>query len=207
MLNIYLIEDSNDIRNGLLQAFEQSATVNCVGFSDNAEKGIEEIQKINPDILILDIHLPGMHGHEAVKAIREKNIQIPVMMFTVFDDDQHLFESLKNGANAYMLKHTPTPKLIDALHELNEGGAPMSPRIAKKVLDSFSFQQVNSKLVEELSQIEKNIIDKLAEGLLYKEISEDLNFTLGTVKQYIHNIYKKLEVNNRTEAINKAFGK
>ena len=153
----------------------------------------------------MDINLPGMSGIECLSRIKEKCPGTQFMMFTIYEDDEKVFEALKAGAHGYLLKKTPKEKLLEALDELYNGGSPMSTNIARKVIEAFEKRNRPAEELNELTNKERQILDLLAKGFLYKEIATQLHSTRNTIKQHIHHIYEKLHVQNRTEAINKAF--
>jgi DNA-binding NarL/FixJ family response regulator len=154
----------------------------------------------------MDINLPGINGIECIREIKKKIPQTQFMMFTVYENDEKVFEALKAGASGYLLKNTGLVQLIEALKELHNGGSPMSANIARKLVNVFRLQEAETEQLEKLSHRENEILQLLANGLLYKEISDQLSISTSTVRQHIHKIYEKLHVQNRTEAINKAFG-
>jgi len=155
----------------------------------------------------MDINLPGMNGIECIREIKTKVPRTQFMMFTVYENDEKVFEALKAGASGYLLKNTGLVQLIEALQELHNGGSPMSANIARKLVTVFREKENSEIPVEALSKRETEILQLLSKGLLYKEIAEQLSISVSTVRQHIHKIYEKLHVQNRTEAINKAFGK
>ena len=159
-----------------------------------------------PDVVIMDINLPGMNGIECIKKVKLSCPNTQFIMFTIYENDEKVFEALVAGASGYMLKKTPLSKIIESLIELHEGGAPMSMQIARKVIDKMRRNESPS-LNEDLTTRENEVLQCLAKGWLYKEIGTKLNISMGTVRQHIHNIYEKLHVQNRTEALNKAFKK
>jgi DNA-binding NarL/FixJ family response regulator len=172
-----------------------------------AEEAVHEIPLQKQDIAIMDISLQGMNGIECIRQIKNKVPQTQFMMFTVYENDEKVFEALKAGASGYLLKNTGLMHMIEALKELHNGGSPMSANIARKLVKVFYEEEKNTSVVEVLSQRENEILQWLAKGLLYKEIADQLSISTSTVRQHIHKIYEKLHVQNRTEAINKAFGK
>jgi DNA-binding NarL/FixJ family response regulator len=151
--------------------------------------------------------LPGMNGIECIRQVKGKSPNTQFMMFTVYENDEKVFEALKAGASGYLLKNTGLVQMIEALKELHSGGSPMSANIARKLVTMFRDQEKNNQPLEVLSKRENEILLLLSKGLLYKEIAEQLLISNNTVKQHIHKIYEKLHVQNRTEAINKAYGK
>jgi DNA-binding NarL/FixJ family response regulator len=151
----------------------------------------------------MDIQLPGMSGIECIRQIKSINPKIQFMMMTVYEDTENIFKSLEAGASGYLLKNTSPKKILEAITELQEGASPMSGEIARKVVASFQKNLPDSSEKEKLTAREYEILELLSKGFLYKEIADQLSISVGTVKQHIHNTYEKLQVNNRTEAINK----
>ncbi len=202
--NIAIIEDIKDIALSLQACFNGEGDMQCNNVYHNAEDAILFIPKTNINIVLVDIGLPRASGIEAIEQIKAKCPKILFCMFTVYEDDEKIFRSLQAGAKGYILKGSSKDKIIIAIRELAEGGSPMSPTIARKIIDSFKdfkLQQVQKELP--LTHREIELLHLLAKGMLYKEIADQLNITVGTVKQHIHKIYDKLQVNNKTEAINK----
>jgi DNA-binding NarL/FixJ family response regulator len=155
----------------------------------------------------MDISLPGMNGIECIRQVKDKTPSTQFMMFTVYENDEKVFEALKAGASGYLLKNTGLVQLVESLKELHDGGSPMSANIARKLVTLFRDGQKETANLDVLSKRENEILQLLAKGLLYKEIADQLSISTHTVRQHIHKIYDKLHVQNRTEAINKAFGK
>jgi DNA-binding NarL/FixJ family response regulator len=178
-----------------------------VGAFKTGEEAFEQLPEIRPDIVIMDINLPGMNGIECIRQVKGKSPGTQFMMFTVYENDDKVFEALKAGASGYLLKNTGLLQIAESVKELHEGGSPMSANIARKMVNLFRDTEKTTPFLDILSPREKEILQLLAKGLLYKEIAEQLHITTGTVRIHIHKIYEKLHVQNRTEAINKAFGK
>jgi DNA-binding NarL/FixJ family response regulator len=155
----------------------------------------------------MDINLPGINGIDCIRQVKGKAPTTQFMMFTVYENDEKVFEALKAGASGYLLKNTGLVQLIEALKELHNGGSPMSSNIARKLVTVFREEKKDITPVEKLSNRENEILQLLSKGLLYKEIADKLSISVNTVRQHIHKIYEKLHVQNRTEAINKAFDK
>ena len=172
----------------------------------DAEKAVEELEAWQPDIVIMDINLPGMNGIECIRKVKGECPQTQFIMFTIYEDDEKVFEALAAGASGYLLKKTPLGKICDSLVELHQGGSPMSTQIARKVIDRLRKNETTNK-VEILSSRENEVLQFLAKGFLYKEIADKLSITTSTVRQHIHKIYEKLHVQNRMEAINKVYGR
>ena len=203
-IDVCIVEDLRDIREGLISIISGYADFNLLGAFDTADAAFIALPKLKPEVVIMDINLPGMSGVECVRQLKTTMPQMQFMMFTVFESSEQVFEALEAGASGYLLKRSSPAKIIEAVIELKDGGAPMSTEIARKVVASFQKPTL-SKETDVLTTREKEILDQLAKGLLYKEIGANLNISTGTVRQHIHNIYEKLHVQNRTEALNKAF--
>lgn len=203
-IDVCIVEDLRDIREGLISIISGYADFNLLGAFETADAAFIALPKLKPDVVIMDINLPGMSGVECVRQLKTTMPQMQFMMFTVFESSEQVFEALEAGASGYLLKRSSPAKIIEAVIELKDGGAPMSTEIARKVVASFQKPTL-SKETDVLTNREKEILDQLAKGLLYKEIGANLNISTGTVRQHIHNIYEKLHVQNRTEALNKAF--
>jgi len=206
-ITLAIVEDLDEVRDGLKNFISLSTDFKILDTFKTAEEALYDLPKLRPDIVIMDINLPGMSGIECIKLVKDKSPGSQFMMFTVYENDEKVFEALKAGASGYLLKNTGLVQLIEALKELYNGGSPMSANIARKLVTVFREKEVNPGSVEALSNRENEILQLLAKGLLYKEIANQLNISVSTVRQHIHHIYEKLHVQNRTEAINKAFGK
>ena len=206
-ISIAIVEDLDEVRDGLKNFLALSTDFKILDTFKTAEEALYEIPQLKPDIVIMDISLPGMNGIECIRLVKDKSPSTQFMMFTVYENDEKVFEALKAGAAGYLLKNTGLVQLIESLKELHNGGSPMSANIARKLVTVFREQQREVVPVEALSHRENEILQLLSKGLLYKEIAEHLSISVSTVRQHIHHIYEKLHVQNRTEAINKAYGK
>ncbi|MFN8154916.1 MAG: response regulator transcription factor [Bacteroidia bacterium] len=207
-IRIALVEDDSEIRQTTSLILKTETGFELTGIYENGKQFLEALEKNRPDVVLMDIQMPQMNGIETVRKAAEKFPEIQFLMCTVFEDHDSIFESLKAGATGYILKNTPVNKLFDAKREIYEGGSPMSAQIARMVIRSFNAKDKSGAIdLSILSEREKDVLELLADGLLYKEIGERLFISIGTVRQHIHNIYKKLQVQNRTEAINKAYGR
>ena len=206
-ISMMIVEDLDEVRETLFQFISMNSEFNVLDTFKTAEEALYEIPRRVPDIVIMDISLPGMNGIECIRQLKSKAIRTQFMMFTVYENDEKVFEALKAGASSYLLKSTGLVQLIEAIRELHQGGSPMSANIARKLVTMFRDQENNKVEVEVLSPRENEVLQLLSKGLLYKEISIRLSISTGTVRQHIHNIYEKLHVQNRTEAINRAYGK
>lgn len=204
MINIAIIEDLKDVADELQDLFNEETDMACQKVYYDAESAISFLSKFPADVVLVDIGLPGVNGIQAIIKIREKQPQTHFCMFTVFEDNEKIFKSLRAGAKGYILKNSDPDQILTSIRELYEGGSPMNPEIARKVIDAFSMIPAEKikNISLPLTSREMEILKLLSKGLLYKEIAEELGITIGTVKQHIHKIYDKLQVNNRTEAIN-----
>jgi len=207
-ISIAIVEDLDVVRNGLKDFISLSTDFLVVGSYKSGEEALQKLPDVKPDIVIMDINLPGMNGIECIRQVKDKSPGTQFMMFTVYENDDKVFEALKAGASGYLLKNTGLLQIAESVKELHEGGSPMSANIARKMVNLVRGDaDKKTPFLDLLSPREKEILQLLAKGLLYKEIAEQLTITTGTVRIHIHKIYEKLHVQNRTEAINKAFGK
>ncbi|MFA6980349.1 MAG: response regulator transcription factor [Ignavibacteriaceae bacterium] len=203
-ISVVIVEDDDLIREGMANIIDEQSGYRCSGSFSNGEALLEKINLINPKIVLMDIGLPGMNGIECLRQIRQNSQNILVIMLTVFEDDERVFESIIAGADGYLLKKTTPPKIIDALNDVLNGGAPMSNQIAKRVLDNFRMTPGIDE-TQSLSKREKEILDLLSKGFTHKQIAENIFISPETVRGHLKNIYKKLQVHSKTEAVSKAF--
>lgn len=206
-ITIVIVEDLDEVRDGLKNFISLSPDFQILETFKTAEEALFELPKLQPEIVIMDINLPGMNGIDCIRQAKEQCPKTQFMMFTVYENDDKVFDALKAGASGYLLKNTGLVQLIESLKELHNGGSPMSANIARKLVTVFREKEKEFESVDLLSPRENDILQLLAKGLLYKEIADQLSISTSTVRQHIHHIYKKLHVQNRTEALNKAFGK
>jgi DNA-binding NarL/FixJ family response regulator len=204
---VSILEDITEIRLGLERIINNAPDFLLLSSHDRTETAVEELVRLRPDIVIADIQLPGKTGIECLREVRRLCPEIQFMMFTIYEDNEQVFEALEAGATGYVLKQTPPDKLLEALRELQAGGSPMSAGIARRVVGSFRKNESTNPNLSMLSAREQEVLRLLSKGFLYKEIGARLQITAGTVRQHIHHIYEKLQVQNKVEAINKAFGK
>ena len=212
-INVCIVDDNKDIRSALEQIITMSEGYNLVGSCPNAEEALLHIPLIQPHIVLMDIDLgQGDNGISVVRKLKANYPDILFMMCTVYEDDEKIFEALSAGANGYIVKKTAPNRLLEAISELQQGGAPMSSQIARKVVNAFQQrtpEATNQKSpdLNTLSPREKEILELLAKGLLYKEIASQLFISQETVRKHVYHIYEKLHVNNRIEAVNKYFNR
>lgn len=200
---IVIYEDNEALRRGLEELLMLSDEFAVAGTYENCVQAADEVYRDNPDIVLMDIDMPGMTGIEAVKQIRQFNKQVAIIMLTVFDDNKHVFDALRAGASGYLLKKNISDKLISSMKEVLSGGAPMSPSVAKMVI--HSMQQQPTVHQYHFSAKEQEILHLLCKGNSYKMIAEQTNLAFETIRSYIKNIYEKLQVHSATEAVSKAF--
>lgn len=199
---IGIVEDNRDLREALAMMIQFTEHFELAGSYENAEIAIELVARTKPDAILMDINLPGFSGIECVSILKRNNSDILFLMCTSYEDDDKIFKSLEAGASGYILKTEGPTKIIDALNDLFDGGSPMSSNIARKVVASFSkFESANS-VIQSLTVREKEILEWLAKGKMNKEVAADLEISAGTVRKHIQNIYEKLHVNTRVEAVN-----
>jgi len=206
-ISLIIVEDLDEVREGLKNFLALNPEFVVLDTFKTAEEAMEAIPRLQADIVIMDISLPGINGIECIRQTAPRAGRAQFMMFTVYENDEKVFEALKAGASGYLLKNTGLVNIIEALKELYEGGSPMSSNIARKLVRNFQEQPSKSPppVAGALSVRENEILQLLSRGLLYKEIADQLSISTSTVRQHIHRIYEKLHVQNRTEAINKAF--
>lgn len=205
--HISIVEDNDKLRGTLAKVINRADGFKCVSDYGSAEEALADLPKIKPDVVLMDINLPGMNGVECVRKLKIILPATQVMMLTVYEDTDNIFNALAAGASGYMLKRTPAKELLEAIHEVLRGGSPMTTHIARKVVLSFQKAAAASAKtageLSELSEREQQVLDLLAQGLIYKEIGEKLGISYETVHTYIRRIYEKLQVRTRTEAVAK----
>ncbi len=200
-IEVAIVEDIDDIRNGLADFINGAAGFRCVATYANAEAALKDLPDLEPDVVLMDIGLPGMSGIECIRILKSQYPKLQIMMLTVYEDDDKIFSSLVAGASGYILKKTPPAKLLESIQDLYNGGSPMSSQIARKVVQTFQHAQKPSQPTADLSKREQEILTYLAKGYLYKEIAATLHISVETVRTHLRNIYEKLHVRTRTEAV------
>lgn len=202
-INVSIVEDSDKFRETLARVLNRAEGFRCISHYPNAEDALKALPQDKPNVVLMDINLPGMNGVECVRQLKQAVPEIQVMMLTVYEDTENIFNALAAGASGYMLKRTPRDELLDAIREVHRGGSPMTTHIARKVVQSFQKAAPAASPTETLSPREQEVLDCLAQGFLYKEIAEKLSISYETVHTYIRRIYEKLQVRTRTEAVAK----
>jgi len=209
-ISVAIVEDNSDIRQALEQIINSGVGYTLAGSCINGEEALTKIPTLNPAVVLMDINLGGINGIECVKVLKELHPEMLFMMCTVYEEDEKIFEALSAGASGYILKKTTPDKMLGAITELYEGGAPMSSQIANKVVAAFKNKPavaVTSDSLDMLTKREVEILVALSKGLLYKEIAEELFISSQTVRKHVYHIYEKLHVGNRIQAVNKFFGR
>jgi DNA-binding NarL/FixJ family response regulator len=206
-ITVSIVEDSDTIREALHLVINGSAGFECIHVYADAETALEDLPSREVDVVLMDINLPGMDGIGCMKALKPLMSDTQFMMCTVYENDDAIFSALASGATGYLLKRTSPAQILEAIRDLHEGGSPMSSEIARRVVEGMHGRKMSSGSLETLTDREKEILEFLAKGFLYKEIATELFISKETVKSHIHNIYDKLQVQTRTEALNKAFHK
>jgi len=205
-ISVSIVEDSRGTRESLSELLKRSPGLRCVGAYANGEQALRELPEPGPDVVLMDINLPGMSGIECVARLKEKAPKTQVLMLTTYEEGDLIFESLRAGANGYLLKNMPPSELVHAVEQVYAGGSPMSMHIARKVVSHFQRIKKPSSEMEKLTKREQEILALLAKGFLYKEIADQLGISLSTVRAHLHTVYEKLHVQSRTEAVVKFLG-
>lgn len=201
MISVVIVDDKRDIREGLQNLLNMSEGFRCTRTYGDAESAIKGIAKFPPDVVLMDIELPEMSGIECVRILKQKNPDLDIIMLTAYTDDEYIFQALKAGAYGYLTKNIFPSKLLSAIREVRRGGSPMSSHVARRVVNSFN--QIKSPMPS-LSKREKEVLRLLCEGQSYRVIAKKLFVSTNTVRFHLKNIYKKLQVNSRHEAVVKA---
>ena len=207
MIRIGIVEDNNTLRSSLVNLFNETEGMACVMSQSNLRNIVSELGKEQPEIVLMDIGLPDISGIEGVRTIKSNFPDVQVLMFTVFEDDEKIFEAIRSGASGYLLKKTSPQQIIDAIHELHQGGAPMSASIARKVIQSFQSPPLHNLRDYALTPREMEILYSLVDGLSYKKIADKYSISISTVQTHISSVYLKLHVHSKSQAVAKVLGK
>ncbi len=202
-ITVSIVEDNEQLRGTLAKVINRAEGFRCPSHYGDAESAVEGLPKDRPEVVLMDINLPGMNGVECVRRLKQIMPQTQVVMLTVYEDTENIFNALAAGAAGYLLKRTKTAELLEAIREVQRGGSPMTTHIARKVTQSFQRAGPSPQPTENLSEREQEVLDCLSQGLIYKEIAEKLGISYETVHTYIRRIYEKLQVRTRTEAVAK----
>lgn len=206
MLKVVVVEDNNAIREGLKILIDGTEDYSCIAAYRDCETMLREVKKLEPDVLLMDIGLPGMNGIEGIKKVKLILPELTILVLTVYEENEKVFDALCAGACGYLVKKTPPSKLLEAIKDAYEGGAPMSSQIARKVIEFFQNKKTSSKQKNDyvLTPREKEILSGLVEGHNFKAIADSLFISIETVRFHFRNIYKKLHVHSQSEAVAKA---
>ena len=205
MIEIGIVEDNIKIRNLIQKFLDMQDKMSCKIAVDSVEEMLEHLKNNeSPDVLLMDIQLPGMSGIEGISIIKKEYPDIEIIMLTIYHDSHKIFDSLVAGASGYLLKHTSLPEIKESIENLVEGGAPMSPQIARKVIEHFKKPEPEKNPDSDLTSREQDIVNGLVDGLSYKLIADRFDISIDTVRAHIRNIYKKLHVNSKAEVIAKS---
>ncbi len=202
-ITVSIVEDNDQLRGTLARVISRAEGFRCVSQYPSAEAALESVPQERPNVVLMDINLPGMNGVECVRRLKERVAGTQIVMLTVYEDTENIFNALAAGASGYLLKRTTSAELLAALREVVQGGSPMTTHIARKVVQSFQKTGPSSQPTENLSEREQQVLDCLSQGFLYKEIADKLGISYETVHTYIRRIYEKLQVRTRTEAVAK----
>ena len=205
MIKLLLYEDNPQLREGLTMLISGSEGFDVLAAFKNCDHIIAEVEAFQPDVILMDIDMPGVNGIEGLKRVRAVNSEVKILMLTVFDDNKNVFEAISNGANGYILKKTPPAKLLEYIAEAQTGGAPMTASVATQVLKMFSSMNNEKGEDYNLSDREKQVLQLLVDGYSYKMIAAEMYIAIDTVRSHIKKIYEKLHVNSKSEAVAKAF--
>ncbi|HWY31557.1 MAG TPA: response regulator transcription factor [Candidatus Acidoferrum sp.] len=200
-IKVAIVDDDEGIRGSLSALINRATGFKLVGEFANAEIAVKEIPQLAPDVVLMDINLPGMKGYECVRQIKASHPAVQFLMLTVYEDGDSLFNSLRAGASGYLLKRTASARLLEAIRDVYNGGAPMTPQLARRVVQFFSKPAAESSPLAKLTPAEREFLDQLANGYAYKEIADRMHISIDTVRSYVRTVYEKLHVHSRTEAV------
>jgi DNA-binding NarL/FixJ family response regulator len=200
MISVAIVEDNAGLRRSLMLVLDETPGFRCIGSFDTAEAALRELPKNPPEVVLMDINLPGMSGIECTRQLRELVPNVRVIMITVYRDNEKIFKALRVGARGYLLKRATPETILQAITDVQQGGAPMSSEVARKVVEAFQEPQSPADEASNLSAREQEVLDLLAQGLPDKEIATKLNISQPTVRYHLTHIYDKLHVRSRTEA-------
>ena len=200
-ITVSIVEDNDQLRGTLARAISRAEGFKCLSQYGNAEAALEGLPKDRPQVVLMDINLPGMNGVECVRQLKSALPKLQVLMLTVYEDSDSLFKSFRAGASGYLLKRTASARLLEAIKDVHEGGSPMTPQLARRVVQFFSAPLQEDSSFSRLTPGEREFLDQLANGYTYKEIADRMTITIDTVRSYVRTVYEKLHVHSRTEAV------
>jgi DNA-binding NarL/FixJ family response regulator len=200
-IKVAIVDDDDGIRASLATLIRRAPAFRLVGDYADAEAALKDIPHRTPDVVLMDINLPGLNGVECVRQLKGTLPAVQFLMLTVYEDSDSLFNSLKAGASGYLLKRTASARLLEAIRDVHDGGSPMTPQLARRVVQYFSRPAGDDSPVSRLTPGEKDFLDQLAKGYAYKEIADRMSISIDTVRSYVRTVYEKLHVHSRTEAV------
>ena len=200
-IKVAIVDDDEVIRSSLSALVKRTPNLKLVGEFANGETALREIPKLLPNVVLMDINLPGMKGYDCVRQLKAAHPAVQFLMLTVYEDSDSLFNSLRAGASGYLLKRTANAGLPGAIRDVYEGGSPMTPQLARRVVQFFSKPAGDSAPLAKLTPAEREFLDQLANGYAYKEIADRMSISIDTVRSYVRTVYEKLHVHSRTEAV------
>jgi DNA-binding NarL/FixJ family response regulator len=203
IITVSIVDDEADLREHIAGYLAAAGDIHCISTYASGEEALKHLPQDKPNVVLMDINLGGMDGVECVRQLTPLMPESQVLMLTVFEATEQIFRALAAGASGYLLKRLSPKKLLEAIHEVRDGGSPMSAPIARKVVQSFKTTPARGDQSADLSERERSVLDGLAEGLAYKQIADQLDISIHTVRNYIRRIYEKLHVRSRTEAVAK----
>ena len=200
-IKVAIVDDDEGIRTSLATLIRRAPALRLVGDYADAEAALKDIPHRMPDVVLMDINLPGVNGVECVRQLKSRLPEVQFLMLTVYEDSDSLFNSLQAGASGYLLKRTASSKLLEAIRDVHDGGSPMTPQLARRVVQYFSKPPNGDSGVSKLTAGERDFLDQLAKGYAYKEIADRMQISIDTVRSYVRTVYEKLHVHSRTEAV------
>lgn len=207
MIKVAIVEDNSTLRGSLCKLINGTDGMQCVATLNNLLNIVSDLHKSKPDVVLMDIGLPHISGIEGVRTVKENFNTIEILMFTIFEDNDKIFEAIKAGASGYLLKKSPAEEITEAIRSLYYGGSPMSASIARRVIQSFQDPTPEEKETYNLTTREKEILHSLVDGLSYKGLAEKYFISISTVRTHIRHIYEKLQVNSKAQAVAKILQK
>ncbi len=200
-IKVAIVDDDEGIRTSLAALIRRAPSLKMAGDYANAETALTEIPRHPPDVVIMDINLPGMKGYDCVRQLKAAMPSVQFLMLTVYEDSDSLFNSLKAGASGYLLKRTASTRLLEAIRDVHAGGSPMTPQLARRVVQFFAQPTSGDTSLSRLTPGEREFLHQLANGYAYKEIADRMKINIDTVRSYVRTVYEKLHVHSRTEAV------
>jgi DNA-binding NarL/FixJ family response regulator len=200
-IKVAIVDDDEGIRTSLAALIRRAPTLKLAGDYPDAETALKEIPRHPPDVVLMDINLPGIKGVECVRQLKSAMPSVQFLMLTIYEDSDSLFNSLKAGASGYLLKRTASARLLEAIRDVYGGGSPMTPQLARRVVQFFSKPAEGELSVSRLTPGEREFLNQLANGYAYKEIADRMKISIDTVRSYVRTVYEKLHVHSRTEAV------